>query len=61
MEFGADKKGTLLAASMYENTEILLKLKCGHETKNPLLFLEFDGVMNQGAEEKMESFLYYID
>ncbi len=61
MELAAIHKGTLLASSMYENTEIMLKVKCGHETKGPVLFLEFDGVMNQGAQEKLESFLYYID
>ncbi len=52
--------GTIHASSMYENTEIMLKAKCDHKSSGSILFLEFDGVMNQGAEEKLESFLYYM-
>ena len=60
MKFSSDKDGVIMVSSMYENTEILLKLKCGHETDGAMLFLEFDGVMNQGIQDKLESFLYYI-
>lgn len=59
MEFSESGKGTILVSSMYENTELMLKVKAGHGEKNPVLFLEFDGVMNQGVREKLESFLYY--
>ena len=60
VEFSENKKGTILAASMYENTEILLNLKTAAAKRGPMLSLEFDGVMNKGMQEKLESFLYYI-
>ncbi len=60
VDFSENKNGTILAASMYENTEILLNLKTADAKRGPMLSLEFDGVMNKGMQEKLESFLYYI-
>ncbi len=61
MELSQRVRGTLHVSSMYENTETMLKVRCGHKSAGPMLFLEFDGSLNQGVQEKLESFLYYID
>ncbi len=54
---GAD--GVIVAASMYENTDIMLRLK-GIPSKAPLLHLAFDGALDQSIEDRLRSFLYYV-
>ena len=46
-------------ASMYENADIMLRLK-GTPTEAPLLHLAFDGALDQGVEDRLRSFLYYV-
>ncbi len=44
---------------MYENTDIMLRLK-GIPSKAPLLHLAFDGALDQSIEDRLRSFLYYV-
>ena len=53
--------GVIIAASMYENTDIALKL--GQKTSDfaaPALRLNFDGTLDASVDEKLRSFLYYV-
>lgn len=53
--------GVVTAASMYENTDIVLKLFGDASTlAAPVLRLSFDGVLDQGIDERLHSFLYYV-
>lgn len=53
--------GTVAVASMYENTDIMLRLREGFDKPAlPTLHLEFDGVLDKGLDEKLGSFLYYL-
>ena len=51
--------GIITAASMYENTDIVLKL-LEDPVGAPVLRLSFDGTLDQSVEEKLRSFLYYL-
>ena len=51
--------GIITAASMYENTDIVLKL-LEDPAGAPVLRLSFDGTLDQSVEEKLRSFLYYL-
>ena len=53
--------GVIVAASMYENTDIVLKLgqKAG-DFDAPVLRLNFDGTLDASVDEKLRSFLYYL-
>ena len=53
--------GVIIAASMYENTDIVLKL--GQKPSDfaaPVLRLSFDGTLDASVDEKLRSFLYYV-
>ena len=53
--------GVIIAASMYENTDIVLKLgqkACDFEA--PVLRVNFDGTLDASVDEKLRSFLYYV-
>ncbi|AKL96388.1 CoA-substrate-specific enzyme activase [Clostridium aceticum] len=55
--------GIITAASMYENTNIILNLLYkGVDEKllKPVLHLTFDGNKNENDETKIKSFMYYI-
>ncbi|WP_449241167.1 hypothetical protein [Desulfoscipio gibsoniae] len=55
--------GVITAASMYENTGIVLgMLQKGFENKQtkPALNLTFDGNENRNDKIKVESFMYYL-
>ena len=54
-------RGTLALASMYENTDIMLKLREGFAAPPlPTLHLEFDGALDKAVEGKIRSFIYYL-
>lgn len=54
-------KGTLACASMYENTEVMLKLmEATLSLPVPALHVGFDGVLDKTTESKVRSFLYYL-
>lgn len=54
-------RGTLALASMYENTDIMLKLREGFfELPVPALHVGFDGVLDKSIEGKIRSFVYYL-
>lgn len=56
---GAD--GVITVASMYENTQLLLGLSdAARPSGAPLLNLAFDGALDQGIDERLRSFLYYL-
>ena len=56
---GAD--GVIVAASMYENTDIVLKLgQKASDFKAPVLRVNFDGTLDASIDEKLRSFLYYL-
>lgn len=50
--------GVVAVASMYENTDIALRLL--EEAPLPVLHLSFDGVLDDTIDEKLSSFLYYL-
>lgn len=57
----AGARGTLVLASMYENTDIMLKLREGFSVPSvPTLHLEFDGALDKAVEDKIRSFVYYL-
>lgn len=56
---GAD--GVITVASMYENTQLLLGLADAVRSSGaPFLNLAFDGALDQGIDERLRSFLYYL-
>ncbi len=59
VQAGRAADGVIVAASMYENTDIMLRLK-GIPSKAPLLHLAFDGALDQSIEDRLRSFLYYV-
>ena len=59
VQAGRAVDGVIVAASMYENTDIMLRLK-GIPSKAPLLHLAFDGALDQSIEDRLRSFLYYV-
>lgn len=53
--------GIVVAASMYENTDIVLKLgQKAADFAAPVLRLNFDGTLDASVDEKLRSFLYYV-
>ena len=58
-QMGHVARGVVAAASSYENTDTVLRLG-KPPTSGPLLHLAFDGVLDQGIEERLRSFLYYV-
>lgn len=59
--------GVICAASLYENTDAVLRLKDsrhekggGRKTGAPVLHLSFDGALDGGIQDKLQSFLYYV-
>ncbi len=59
MQEGRAVDGVIVAASMYENTDIMLRLR-NIPTQAPLLHLAFDGALDQSIEDRLRSFLYYV-
>ena len=59
VQAGQTVDGVIAVASMYENADIMLRLK-GTPTEAPLLHLAFDGALDQGVEDRLRSFLYYV-
>lgn len=58
-----DVDGIITAASMYENTGIVLNIlhkEFENGNTKPILNLTFDGNKNENDETKIESFMYYI-
>lgn len=51
--------GILNVASMYENTDMILK-DLDDTVSAPLLNLSFDGVQSQETAQKLQSFLFYL-
>lgn len=51
--------GIINVASMYENTDMILK-DYDNNISAPILNLTLDGVQDEGIEQKLESFLYYL-
>lgn len=51
--------GVVTVSSMCENTDTVLQL-LGSREGAPTLSLTFDGSPDQGAEECLRSFLYYL-
>lgn len=53
--------GVITAASMYENTDTVLKLSENlFPCAVPMVRLSFDGSLDQGMYDKLNSFLYYL-
>lgn len=59
--------GVICAASLYENADAVLRLessRCeegsGRRTGAPVLHLSFDGALDGGIQDKLQSFLYYV-
>ena len=59
VQAGRASDGVIVAASMYENTDIMLRLR-NIPTQAPLLHLAFDGALDQSIEDRLRSFLYYV-
>ena len=59
VQAGQRADGVVAAASMYENADIMLRLK-SVPCQAPLLHLAFDGALDQSVEERLRSFLYYV-
>ena len=59
VQAGQTAAGVVEVASLYENADIMLRLK-GIPSKAPLLHLAFDGALDQSVEERLRSFLYYV-
>ena len=56
-----DADAVILVASMYENVDLVLKLAERRiACEAPMLSLAFDGTLDQGNEERLRSFLYYL-
>ena len=55
----ASAKGVIAVSSLYENTDTVLRLLEG-KVAAPVLHLSFDGTLEQGLQEKLDSFLYYL-
>ena len=54
-------QGVLATSSLYENTDIILKLfSDSWELPVPILHVNFDAALDQGIEERIRSFLYYL-
>lgn len=57
----ASVQGVLATSSLYENTDIILKLfSDSWELPVPILHVNFDAALDQGIEERIRSFLYYL-
>lgn len=53
--------GVIAVSSMYENTGIVLKLlDDADDLAAPVLHVSFDGALDQGIDERLRSFLYYV-
>ena len=51
----------IAVSSMYENTGIVLKLlDDADDLAAPVLHVSFDGALDQGIDERLRSFLYYV-
>lgn len=59
VQAGQRADGVVAVASMYENADIMLRLKSA-PCQAPLLHLAFDGALDQSVEERLRSFLYYV-
>ena len=59
VQAGQRADGVVAVASMYENADIMLRLK-SVPCRAPLLHLAFDGALDQSVEERLRSFLYYV-
>ena len=59
VQAGQRADGVVAVASMYENVDIMLRLK-SVPCRAPLLHLAFDGALDQSVEERLRSFLYYV-
>ena len=59
VQAGQRADGVVAVASMYENVDIMLRLKSA-PCQAPLLHLAFDGALDQSVEERLRSFLYYV-
>ncbi len=59
VQAGQRADGVVAVASMYENADIMLRLK-SVPCQAPLLHLAFDGALDQSVEERLRSFLYYV-
>ena len=59
VQAGQRADGVVAVASMYENVDIMLRLK-SVPCQAPLLHLAFDGALDQSVEERLRSFLYYV-
>ena len=59
VQSGQRADGVVAVASMYENADIMLRLK-SVPCQAPLLHLAFDGALDQSVEERLRSFLYYV-
>lgn len=55
----ASAKGVIAVSSLYENTDTVLRL-LERKVAAPVLHLSFDGTLEQGLQEKLDSFLYYL-
>lgn len=58
----ADVKGTIVASSMYENTNTILSILSQNENSDsrlPILNITFDGNENELDKSKIDSFIYY--
>ena len=51
--------GVIMVSSLYENTDTVIRLKTP-KLAAPSVSLTFDGVLDQGLEERLRSFLYYL-
>ena len=59
VQAGQRADGVVAVASMYENADIMLRLKSA-PCQAPLLHLAFDGALDQSVEDRLRSFLYYV-
>ena len=59
VQAGQRADGVVAVASIYENADIMLRLKSA-PCQAPLLHLAFDGALDQSVEERLRSFLYYV-
>lgn len=54
-----NNEGVITVSSLYENTDTVLRL-LEEKLQVPVLHLSFDGVLEHGLQEKLDSFLYYL-
>lgn len=55
------RDGVVEAASMYENVDMVLRLREQELALSPAIqHLNFDGTLDAGPAEKLRTFLYYL-